>query len=378
MTDREAVTDEVAAAAPVKSRSRHAKQWFLWIFGPAIVLAGGTWYALHSGRYEATDNAYLHADIITIASEVAGRVVEVNARENTRVHAGDVLFRIDPRSYELAVSELQAQAIAIGEYLDSSRDAYAAALADLDSKGADLKHELQTLARIKDLREKGVVSQGNLDDAQNAVDTARADRDASTAMAAKAKTLLGGDVDTPVEQLAGYRIVQARLAKAELDLARTVVRAPADGVIGRQSLQVGDFLALGQAAMPLVTDNLWIDANFKETDMTWVRPGQSATLSVDTYSGLEWQAEVASISPASSAMFSVLPAQNATGNWVKVVQRIPVRLNILAPPSGDAVLRAGMSAEIVIDTGSGHTLADQLFGGDAGQTQLAQSGNAVQ
>jgi membrane fusion protein (multidrug efflux system) len=172
-------------------------------------------------------------------------------------------------------------------------------------------------------------------------------------------------------------MIEARLEKSNLDLARTVVRAPAGGVIGRQTLQSGDFLAVGQAAMPLVTDNLWVDANFKETDMTWLRPGQSATLSVDTYPGREWQAQVASISPASSAMFSVLPAQNATGNWVKVVQRIPVRLNILTPQSDDAVLRAGMSAEIVIDTGSGHTLADRWFAGDEGQAQLAQSGSVV-
>ena len=375
MSDRSA---DVAAARDARSagtRTRRAQQWFLWILGPAVVLAGGGWYALHSGRYQSTDNAYLHADIITIASEVAGRVVEVRVHENQRVQAGDVLFRIDPQPYELAVSELKAEAEAIGAYLDSSRDAYAAALADLDSKRADLRHGEQTYQRIDDLRGKGLVSQESLDDAANTVETARADRDAAIAMAAKARTLLGGDADTPVEQLAGYRVIQARLARAELDLARTTVRAPADGVIGKQTLQAGDYLALGQAAMPLVTDTLWIDANFKETDMTWVRPGQKAVLSVDTYPGREWQAEVASISPASSAMFSVLPAQNATGNWVKVVQRIPVRLNIVTPQSGEAVLRAGMSVEIEIDTGSGHTLADRWFAADDGRARLAHNGD---
>jgi membrane fusion protein, multidrug efflux system len=371
MTDRD--VDSAVTDMPARGRSRRIQQALLWILGPAIVVAGGAWYVIVSGRYESTDNAYLRADIITIASEVAGRVIAVEVRENQRVQAGDVLFRIDPRPYQLAVNELNAQAVAIGEYLNSSRDGYAAALADIESKAADLKHELQLYRRIEDLRAKGVVSQESLDDAANAVETARADRDAAIAIAAKAKTLLGGDAETPVQHLAAYQVVQARLARAELDLTHAVVRAPVDGVIGKETLQPGDFLNIGQPAMPLVTENVWVDANFKETEMTWVRPGQKAVLSVDAYPGREWQAEVASISPASSAMFSVLPAQNATGNWVKVVQRIPVRLRILAPLSDDGMLRAGMSAKVEIDTGSGHTLAERWFG--AGDwAQLARSG----
>jgi len=361
--------------------NRRARSWrraitrsFLWLLGPTIVLAGGSWYAIHSGRYQSTDNAYLRADIIDVAPEVAGRVVDVRVHENQRVTAGDILFRIDATPYELVVSELDAEAAAIGEYLDSSRDAYAAALADLESKRADLKHAQQTYARIDDLRGKGVVSQESLDDAANAVETARADRDAAIAMVARAKTLLGGDEGTPVEQLAGYRMVKARMDKARLNLDRTIVRAPADGVLGKQNLQVGDYLTIGQPAMPIVTEAIWVDANFKETDMTWVRPGQQATIKVDTYPGREWTAEVASISPASSAMFSVLPAQNATGNWVKVVQRIPVRLSIEMPQASDAVLRAGMSAEVVIDTGSGHSLVDRWFGRETqAVTRLATS-----
>lgn len=371
MTDTEAETNGTAGEKPPRSRSRRIGRWVLWIFGPAVVLVGCVWYVFTVGRYEATDNAYLHADVITIAPEVAGRVVEVAVRENQHVRAGDLLFRIDPEPYQLAVNELEAQAIAIGEYLNSSRDSYAAALADLEARRADVKHEEQLYRRVEDLRAKGLVSQENLDDASNSVATARADRDAAEAMAAKEKTLLGGDADAPVQQQAGYRVIEARLAKAQLELDHTVVRASVDGIIGKQTLQAGDFLNTGQAAMPLVAEDVWVNANFKETDMTWVRPGQRATVSVDAYPGREWQAEVASVSPASSAMFSVLPAENATGNWVKVVQRIPVRLHILHPESDGPVLRAGMSAEVKIDTGSGHTLADRWFGRDPEASQLA-------
>ncbi|MCB1842304.1 MAG: HlyD family secretion protein [Halioglobus sp.] len=363
---------------PGTQKPRRGKQLFLWILGPAIVLIGGGWYALTSGRYESTDNAYLHADIVTIAPEVSGRVVELLARENQRVHAGDPLFQIDSRPFELAVSELAAQIVGISEYLDSSRQGYASTLADLSARRADLsarqanlRHAQQQFKRVEDLRMKAVVSAQVLDDAANAVETAQADVesasadvDAAVAAVAKSRTLLGGDSKTPVSQLAAYQVVQARLEKAQLDLSRTIVRAPIDGVIGTESLQVGDYVAIGQATMPLVSDTVWIDANFKETDMTWVRSGQSATVRIDAYPGREWRAEVSSISPASSAMFSLLPAQNATGNWVKVVQRIPVRLQFINPDEGDSALRAGMSTVVEIDTGSGHTLADRWFGRD--------------
>ncbi len=232
-------------AQKAQRRPRRALRWLLWMLGPAVVLAGGIWYAFTSGRYVSTDNAYLHADIITIAPEVAGRVAEVAVHENQRVLAGDVLFRIDPKPYELAVNELHAQAAAVGEYLNSSRDSYAAALADLESKRADLKHELQLYRRIEDLRAKGVVSQESLDDAANAVETARADRDAAAALVAKAKTLLGGDAATPMDQLAGYKVIEARLARAMLDLEHTVVRAPMAGVVGKDTLQAGDYVISG-------------------------------------------------------------------------------------------------------------------------------------
>jgi membrane fusion protein (multidrug efflux system) len=176
--------------------------------------------------------------------------------------------------------------------------------------------------------------------------------------------MLGGLPSTPDEQLAGYKLALAQLAQAKLDLEHATVRAPMDGTIGRTTLQPGDFLATGQAAMPLVANNLWVDANFKETDLTHVLVGQPATIEVDTFPGRKWQARVASISPASGAEFSLLPAQNATGNWVKIVQRIPVRLAIDVPQQDGMILRAGMSAVVDIDTGRQNSPIGRWQGAD--------------
>jgi len=362
VNDPETADDREAPDLPPRRKPRRLRQWLLWLGGPIVAAAAVGWYVFTSGRYAATDNAYVRADVVTIAAEVAGRVVEVAVHENQRVQAGDLLFRIDPEPHELAIKELHAMADAVAQYLDASRDGYDAALADLESKSADLKHALQLFQRIEDLRAKGVASQESLDDATNEVETARADRDSAVASVAKARTLLGGDPETPLNDLPGYKVIMARLSKAQLDLARTEVRAPANGIVGKKKLEPGDYLNIGQPALPLVTEEVWLEGNFKETDMTWVRPGQTAIFLVDAYPGIEWQAEVASISPASSAMFSVLPAENATGNWVKVVQRIPVRLHILDPRASGVDLRAGMSAEVKIDTGKGHTLADRWLG----------------
>jgi len=348
------------------------------LLGPLLVLSGIGWYIVTSGRFATTDNAYVRADVISIAAEVAGRVIEVAVNENQRVQSGDLLFRIDPQPYELAIDELKAQIVAVSQYLDSSREGYNAAVADLDSKRADTEHAMKILRRIEDLRAKGVASQESLDDAVNGVETARADQDAAAAQVAKALAMLSGDPETPLQELAGYKVIQARLARAELDLARTVIRAPADGVVGKQKLQAGDYVNIGQPVMPLITENIWVDANLKETDMTWVRTGQPASFTVDAYPHQKWEAEVESISPASSASFSVLPAENATGNWVKVVQRIPVRLRIKTTQSSPDLLRAGMSAVVKIDTGSGHSPWDRWLGANthAAQNLVNASGGA--
>ncbi len=363
---------ETASAAPTRSRNR--LRTTLWIAGPALVLAVGAMLYLTSGRYASTDNAYVQADRVTIAPQVGGRVVEVAVRENQSVKKGDVLLRIDAEPLAIAVARMQAQVESVKSLLDAARSGYNAAQADVRSAAADLVYKKQQFERMKELRGRGLVAQAALDDAANNLAAARAKQDSNNAALSKAQNMLGGLPGTPDADLAGYKLAQAQLAQARLDLEHATVRAPMDGTIGKTTLQPGDFLAVGQAAMPLVATTLWVDANFKETDLTHVVVGQPATIEVDTFPGRTWHARVASISPASGAEFSLLPAQNATGNWVKVVQRIPVRLELDAERPDGMILRAGMSAVVEIDTGRQNSVIGRWQGGaDESGARVAQA-----
>ena len=360
MTDKQYGAPNTDAPAPRKVRKR--KNLLLWIAGPALVLVIGGWLYLTSGRYVSTDNAYVQGDRATIAPQVGGRVVEVDVRENQVVKKDEVLFRIDAQPLQIAMARAQAQMEGISSLLDAARAGFRSAQANVRSAEEALRVNTAQYQRMQELRRKGLVAQKDVDDAANNLADARGKRDADVAAVSKAQSLLGGLPETPNEELSGYKLAQAQLAAAQLDLDHATVRAPLDGTIGKQNLQPGDFLAPGQAAMPLVaTQSLWVDANFKETDLTHVCVGQSATVEVDTYPGTKWKAHVASISPASGAEFSVLPAQNATGNWVKIVQRIAVRVAIDAQASS-TTLRAGMSANVTIDTGAQNSLLGRLEG----------------
>jgi membrane fusion protein (multidrug efflux system) len=369
MTDKQ-FSAPIAPPAPAKARKK--KNLILWILGPALVLCIGGYMYLTAGRFVSTDNAYVESDHVTIAPQIGGRVTEVLVRENQAVKAGDVLFRIDTRPLEIASARMHAQLDSVHSLLNAARNGYASAQADLRSAEEALRINQRQYERMLEMRGKGLVAQKDLDDASNNLAAARGKRDSDAAALGKAQNLLGGLPQTPDDQLAGYKLAQAQYEQTELDLEHATVRAPIDGVIGKQSLQPGDFLAMGQAAMPLVaTKSLWVDANFKETDLTHVGMGQSATIAVDTYPGKKWQAHVASISPASGAEFSVLPAQNATGNWVKIVQRIPVRL-VIDDQNNGPVLRAGMSAIVEIDTGKQNSLLGRIEGApDEAATRVA-------
>jgi membrane fusion protein (multidrug efflux system) len=360
MTDKQ-FSSPIAEPVPAK-KVRNKRNLVLWILGPALVLCIGGYMYVTGGRFVSTDNAYVEADHVTIAPQISGRVSEVLVRENQPVKAGDVLFRIDSQPLEISSARMHAQLDSVHSLLNAARNGYTSAQADLRSAEEALRINQRQYERMQEMRGKGLIAQKDLDDASNNLAAARGKRDSNAAALSKAENMLGGLPNTPDEQLAGYKLAKAQYEQTQLDLEHATVRAPIDGVIGKQSLQPGDFLAMGQAAMPLVaTQALWVDANFKETDLTHVGVGQSATVEVDTYPGKKWQAHVASISPASGAEFSVLPAQNATGNWVKIVQRIPVRLMIDNQEHGPT-LRAGMSAIVEIDTGKQNSLLGRLQG----------------
>jgi membrane fusion protein (multidrug efflux system) len=357
------ITTETATKKP-----RRARNLVLWIAGPAVVLAIAAYFYVTGGRYVSTDNAYVHADSVNIAPQVGGRVVDVLVRENQAVKKGDVLFRIDPEPLEISLAKAQATLDSVHSLLDAARAGFRSAQATVKSSEETLRVDDAQFKRMQELRQRGLVAQKDLDDAANNFAKSRGTRDSDVQALSKAEGLLGGLPTTPDQQLAGYRLAQVQLAQAKLDLEHATVRAPMDGTIGKTNLQPGDFLGVGQAAMPLIaTQHLWVDANYKETELTNVIVDQPATVEVDTYPGKKWKAHVSSISPASGAEFSVLPPQNATGNWVKIVQRIPVRLMIDDQNAGP-ILRAGMSAIVEIDTGKQNSIIGRLQDPDGGNS----------
>ena len=333
----------------MKAAANRVPLW-VWIAGPLLVASFFGWEWFASGRAVDTTNAYVKADRVMISAQVAGRVVEVAVAQNQEVRKGDLLFKLDPEPLRIALAQAEAKLAQIGNNTNATRAQVRGADSSIAAAGETERWAEKDLARMEDLAAKQLVPRKMLDDARHSLAEARMQRDSALATQSQAAAALGGDIGTPSEQLPEYRAALAAVQKARFDLAQASVFAPVNGVIGNHDLQPGEYLNLGQVAMPLVaTDPVWIEANFKETDLARLRVGQTATVRVDSYPGVDWTARVASISPTSGSEFSVLPAQNATGNWVKVVQRIPVKLELVAQGDHPQVLRAGMSAEVTVD-----------------------------
>ena len=346
------------SATPATPKRRRVPLW-LWIAAPLAVLGFFGWEYLVASRAVSTDNAYIKADRILIAPQVGGRVVEVAVGQNQVVKKGDLLFRIDPEPLQIAIAQNEAALAYVANSTLASRAKVTGAGSSVQAKRETLAWAQRDLARMQQLASQQLVARKMLDDARHAVEEAKTDLADALASETEANAVLSGSPGTPLQDLPGYRGAMAMLAKAKLDLAHAEVRAPVDGIIGLHDLQVGEYINVGQSAMPLVaTAPIWVEANFKETELTKMRVGQKAEIEVDTYPGVKWKAHVASIAPASGAEFSVLPPQNATGNWVKIVQRIPVRLEIDGTDRADAPqLRAGMSAEVKVDLVEGGATA---------------------
>jgi membrane fusion protein, multidrug efflux system len=316
---------------------------------PLLVVAAGGYIYMHSGRIASTDNAYVKADTVAVSTVVPGLIVQVSVHENQTVEAGDLLFVIDPETYELARDRARAQLEAVGSFIAGIEASYAQAQAQLELARTDVRYAERELEREKSLTERGLGSESDLDDAQHELDTARQQVPIVEQRIAQLKAQLGGQSHFRIEAHPAYRTIKAALDTAETDLARTVVRAPFAGVVSHVP-RVGAYAAPGAPVLSLVsTENLWVEANFKETQLTHVDVGQPVVVRVDTYKSHELAGRVESISPATGAEFSVIPAQNASGNWVKVAQRIPVRIRL--DELDEVTLRAGMSAVVEIDTG---------------------------
>jgi membrane fusion protein (multidrug efflux system) len=331
----------------------------LMLGGIAVAIAGGGYYWLQGGRYVSIDNAYVRAAKLAVSTDVSGTVIEVAVREGQIVKKGDLLFRLKPDTFQIAVEGAKANLAQVALSMEAMKRDYQRMLRDIEVRQAQLQSDQASFARFASLVNGGSVTRAEYDDARFKVAANKAMVEGLTTLAQVQLAKLGGDPNVDVTTTPQYLEAKARVDEAERTLSDTIVNAPFDGIATQvDTLQPGQYLPAGTAAFGLVsTENVWVEANPKETDLTYVKPGDPAELEIDTYPGRTWHGRVGTIAPASGAEFSVLPPQNASGNWVKVVQRIPLRVLVERDP-GDPPLRAGMSVVVDIDTGHERHMSD--------------------
>ncbi|MDA7946953.1 MAG: HlyD family secretion protein [Hyphomicrobiaceae bacterium] len=323
----------------------------LSVIGPLAATFVGLYIYSAGGRFVSTDNAYIKSEKIAVSADISGRVVNVAIRENQRVEKGALLFRVDPEPFRIALQKTEAQLMLAIQEIEALRAEHKQRLAELTLAEGDIHFYQRQFERQKKLNTRGFASTTNLDTASRNLRNARDKLATIQQDIAQARAKLGGDPNIPTESHPTVLEAQAARDQAALDLRHTEVRAVTSGVITNFELQPGEYIRAGNVVFSLVGDaEVWVQANYKETDLTHVRVGQRANIRIDTYPGVSFTALVTSISPATGAEFALLPPQNATGNWVKVVQRLPVRLQFENSGKGPP-LRAGMSVVVDIDTG---------------------------
>ena len=338
------------SAAPARSRRERLRLPLMWGV-PLLMAAGGLYFYLTGGRYQSTEDAYLRAAEVAISANVSGRVSSVDVHDNQRVQRGQTLFRLDDRPFRIAVEAARARLQGERLQVESLKADYQQRLADLRSAQSALDYGEREYQRQSRLLASGIASQSQVDKALLTRSEARQRVAAATQQITAALAKLGGQPDIAVDLHPLVQQAQAALDRALLDLSYTTVSAPADGVVtGVEHLQAGSYLASATPAFVLVSSqDIWVEADFKEDQLTNMSPGESATVKIDAYPHRTFPAVVTSITPGTGSQFSVLPPENATGNWVKVVQRLDVRLRL------DGTLpavRSGLSASVTVDTGS--------------------------
>ncbi len=366
-TEPTAPKTEQPRRGPRRPHGRRERiRWALFALLPIVLLLGGYWYVT-GGQVMSTDDAYVNARKVGVSTDVSGIVQDVDVIDNQHVDAGQVLYRLDPRQFQIALDNATANLKQTALSIDAMKQDYKHMLSDAAAEEAQVALDQTNFNREATLLRSGTVSQSIYDQAQYTLQTDKSKLESLRQQAQTQLARLGGNADIPTPQHPQYRQAEAQVAEAQRQLDHTVVKAPFSGTVTDvPSIAPGKYLAASTTAFYLVdTDHAWVDANPKETELTYVRPGQPATITVDTYPNVVWHGTVESISPAAAQEFSLLPAQNTSGNWVKVVQRVPMRLRVDLDPKLPP-LRAGMSVEVDVDTGHARGLPHfltALFGG---------------
>jgi membrane fusion protein, multidrug efflux system len=343
---------------PLRERLRRP----LMIVVPILVATAGAAYYVANERYVSTTDAFVHAAKESVNARVAGQVVAIAVKDNQRVKEGQLLFQVDPEPYRIAVDQAAARLDSARLQINELKATYRQQLAELQSASATEDYDEREYARRKALVTDGWTPREVYDKADMDLRVSRQHIAAVAQQVANTVAALNGDPNIKVDNHPSVRAAQAQLDQARLDLSYATVMAPDDGIVAEvDDLQVGDYVNPGAAAFSMMsTRRIWIEANFRETGLTNMRPGQEANISVDAYPGRIFKAHVVSMSPGTGSDFAVLPPENATGNWVKVVQRLPVRLEFdkIDP---DQPLFSGISVTVTVDTGCRRTWLHPLW-----------------
>ncbi|MDZ4868726.1 MAG: HlyD family secretion protein [Alphaproteobacteria bacterium] len=350
---RDAATDTLRMI-----RERNLTRPILMVGVPALVALVAAYMYFTGGRYVSTDDAYVRAAKLMVTAEVSGVVSEVDVKEGQTVKAGDTLFKIDARPFQIALENAKATLANTALTVESMKQDYQRMLGDINAQRAQVDLAQSNLNRVVPLLAKKFVSRAAYDQARFALS---AEQQKLIALQDTAKTQLsklGGNPAVDATTHPQYLQAKSAVDEAQRQLDHTTVRAPFNGIATQvSSLQPGVYVVSSMAALSasaavglVSTDNIWIDANLKETDLTYVKAGDQVDVTIDTYPGKTWKAHVESVGAATGAEFSLLPSNNSSGNWTKVVQRVPVRVHVDREPN-DPPLRSGMSAIVDIDTG---------------------------
>ncbi len=329
--------------------ARH-RGW-LMIGVPLVMLVAGVWITLALARYQSTDDAYVRAARVAISTNVSARVASVDVKDNQHVRKGQVLFRLEDTRFLIAERDAAARLAATRLRIGALKASYRQRLADLKAARDELAYQTREYARQQRLAASGIASRAALDKASQALQAAEQTVEARQQEAATVLASLGGRPDIAIDDHPLVREARAALDRAELEISYTTVTAPIDGIVTQvDRLQPGDYVTAATPVFALVSDrDVWVTANFKETALTHMRAGQPVRIEIDAWPDRPLRGEVASVSPGTGAAFSLLPPENATGNWVKVVQRVPVRISL--DDTRGLPLHDGLSATVRVDTG---------------------------